>query len=710
MITYFYDIECYTNYFLVILLNANTPQKLIDEYIKADIAGNKQLMKELRIAMNVKVFRINSKTNDIMAIVDMFQAGKMFIGFNNHNYDDVLINYILSTRNTIDVFGMVKNYNKTIVNGKTTYTNEHINTILKGISDDIIVSREFWTHPKQTNSNLKWFRTPYTSLDFFRCIFDSVNRKGLKQALINANWYKIQDLPIKPHELIKEEQYDDMEEYCFNDVLGTRYLFQLEGQEIGLRFSIGAEYGYNFLGSNRANMADRLFINFYSQTSNIPVKELKDLRTYHTSIELKKLISPKVHFDNPLFQELYNKIYNHTYMFQPKEIKEEIYLNGTGYNFMLGGMHTIDRVGYYNTIKNPDMLITDVDGNSFYPTVILNEQVCPKHLNPNYFLPLGRKILNERLEAKTLAKTDSKYKAKAEALKIILNIVLFGKLGANDSFLKDDAAKFKMTINGQFFLLMLVEKLEANNIHVISANTDGIVSYYHKDLQSTYERLCNEWSKELTIGVEFTPYEIYIRRDVNNYVAVKIGFTQALKDGMSKDAAEAKYVKCKGFFSTEIDIKKGYKTQIISKAVKDYYLYGTTIEETVKNCNNIYDFIIAQNVDKHSFKVMQHFVTFDGEAVSEELQSHTRFYISNSGVALTKRSYTTGADTALSSHRYCTVMNNYIKYDNFKDYDVNYNYYIAQAYDVLYILSNQKVKGTKNVNQKYNAEQGMFNF
>ena len=61
---------------------------------------------------------------------------------------------------------------------------------------------------------------------------------------------------------------------------------------------------------------------------------------------------------------------------------------------------------------------------------------------------------------------------------------------------------------------------------------------------------------------------------------------------------------------------------------------------------------------------MQHFVTFDGEAVSEELQSHTRFYISNSGVALTKRSYTTGADTALSSHRYCTVMNNYIKYVN----------------------------------------------
>lgn len=708
MKTIFFDIECYYGLFLVVTLDAACPQSIIDEYIAADIDKNIPLKLDIRNKMPLNIYVINKNVNDLIKICNVFTTDTLVIGYNNDSYDNTLIDYLLTTRNTIDVHGNVLNSTKQRINGKNVYKSEHITTILKGVSDEIINSHDFWTHPKRTNTNLKWFRSPYKSLDFFRCIFDSVNRKSLKQALINSDWYRIQDLPLPPDTIILDEQVNDIIDYCINDVLGLRHLFRLEAEEIGLRFTIGKEYGYNFLSSNRANIADKLFINFYSKESGISVKELKDLRTYHTQIVLKDLISDKIHFDNPIFKDLYNKIANHTYNYGVKEVQHVVYLNGTGYNFMLGGMHSIDRVAVFSTNKIVDMVLRDVDADSFYPRTILNERVCPKHLNPDFFLPLGEKLLDERLTKKKLAKTDKKYEASAFALKIILNIVLFGKLGANDSFLKDDAAKFKMTINGQFYLMMLIERFEANGIHVVSVNTDGIVCYFPKSKESLYNQLCEEWCKELNHSVSFTDFEKYIRRDVNNYIAIKTGFSKAIVDGMDRKKAESKYVKCKGFFDTNVDIKKGYKTQIISIAVRDFYLYGTMPEETIKNSTNIYDFLIAQKVDKTKYNVSAHFVDDEGEVVEEKIQHSTRFYMSNSGVALTKKDKFTAKHTALSSHRYATVMNDFIKHDDFKDYNVNVNYYIAAAYDVLYILNNQKTKGTKNVNQKYNSEQGLF--
>lgn len=54
---------------------------------------------------------------------------------------------------------------------------------------------------------------------------------------------------------------------------------------------------------------------------------------------------------------------------------------------------------------------------------------------------------------------------------------------------------YQVTINGQLFLLMLIEKLELAGIHVISANTDGIVSIIPNDKFELYCNLCHEWEK-----------------------------------------------------------------------------------------------------------------------------------------------------------------------------------------------------------------------
>jgi len=51
----------------------------------------------------------------------------------------------------------------------------------------------------------------------------------------------------------------------------------------------------------------------------------------------------------------------------------------------------------------------------------------------------------------------------------------------------------QVTITGQLVLLMLIEMLEDAGISVISGNTDGIVSKYHKDRHNDVRAISPDW-------------------------------------------------------------------------------------------------------------------------------------------------------------------------------------------------------------------------
>lgn len=82
-------------------------------------------------------------------------------------------------------------------------------------------------------------------------------------------------------------------------------------------------------------------------------------------------------------------------------------------------------------------------------------------------------------------------------------------MGFPDSPVHDIKALVSVTINGQLFLMMLIESLVTNGIRAISANTDGIVSIVPKDKSDLYYKLCEEWSKIVNFELEFTHYELY---------------------------------------------------------------------------------------------------------------------------------------------------------------------------------------------------------
>jgi hypothetical protein len=186
----------------------------------------------------------------------------------------------------------------------------------------------------------------------------------------------------------------------------------------------------------------------------------------------------------------------------------------------------------------------------------------------------------------------------ANTLKIVLN-GSFGKLGSKFSALYAPELLLQVTITGQLCLLMLIERMEAAGIRIMSANTDGIVCKCPSDMERTMKEVAWDWSLDTTYTLERTDYELLASRDVNSYMAVK-------SDGK---------VKRKGIFNNS-GLMKNPDRAIVYDAVVAFLKDGAPIEDTVKNCNDPRQFITARKVSGGA--------TFDGNEIGKAI----RFYSS----------------------------------------------------------------------------------
>ena len=161
---------------------------------------------------------------------------------------------------------------------------------------------------------------------------------------------------------------------------------------------------------------------------------------------------------------------------------------------------------------------------------------------------------------------------KSDSLKLVLNSA-FGKLSNRWSCMYDPAGMLNVTLTGQLVLLMLIETLEDSGCQVHSANTDGIVH------EPGYDIILNGWQEVTGFGLEHTPYRALYSRDVNNYMAI---------------TTEGK-IKCKGVFA-EPGLRKNPAMPIIYKAVVDRLSKDIPVEETIKRCVDIRQFLTVRTV------------------------------------------------------------------------------------------------------------------
>ena len=364
----------------------------------------------------------------------------------------------------------------------------------------------------------------------------------------------------------------------------------------------------------------------------------------------------------------------------------EIEFYGTTYTLACGGIHTKDVPVILHS--DDEFIYKHFDYNSYYPSIIISYNVAPKHLNNKIFVDMVRYFRDTRVKCKHTKDSEGYViegvpnKIAAEALKIVINSI-YGKFGSETFWLYDRFAQLQVTINGQLMTMTLVEELELNGIHVISANTDGIIIKLPRNKIEVFDEITKRWNETNKMQADSEDYKDYVARDVNDYFAVWENGEFEAKGALY----DKQYIK---------DLKKGYDMPIVAKAVYEYFVNNTPIMETFKNHTDILDFCKTQNVGRQ-FDVVYSKVE-NGEILEVTSQRHVRFYVSNKGVIIRKKHCVTGASSVLASGKKVKILNS-LDDMPIENRDIDYSYYYNEAYKLidpikLGISPNQKGNST----------------
>lgn len=262
---------------------------------------------------------------------------------------------------------------------------------------------------------------------------------------------------------------------------------------------------------------------------------------------------------------------------------------GIPHSFGFGGLHgaaakPIHRKGQ----------ILHVDVNNYYPSMLIAWGLVTRAAtNDNYPLVYNtRKAMKEKqIAAKNAGnKKEVKQWKKAQLpYKKMLN-ALSGAMKDETNAAYDPRNNNCMCINGQLMLLDLIEHLEVvPGFELIQSNTDGLIIWI-PDTDEAFEMvddICWEWeqrcsTEQCSILLELDNISEIYQKDVNNYLWI------GTDGGVERIGA---YVK--GLSAIDNDLP------ILNKALVDYMVNKTPVEQTINNCN---DLIMFQKLVKLSGK------------------------------------------------------------------------------------------------------------
>ena len=724
-----YDIEVTRNYFGVCFVDLNHYLEVfkdcVDDKQEAIPLIDKLSVTEIKNRLaTVKRYRFSIFEDDdseLYPLLNWLQYEADYFGYNNNKYDRLMLSALLMYYNQFDKPSKL-----------IEFLYDTSQRIIRNSDNDVLWQDNF------TNMLMK-NRLNFRDLDLFQIFRLDHFHKSLKQTSINIKWYNLLEYHMPPISELDVNYYyrltenrglsieqlnrlyrnsferylhpswkKEMEEYNDNDVFICCELVRMNQEEIRLRYMISKEYEINVLSASRSTIADKVIVKLYSKFTGLHPKRFIDTKTIRRKIEVSEILSNKIQFLSPQLNDLLQSLRSLVLRGEKGEFERTFTYAGTSYTLATGGLHSNEIPAIY--IADDKQTIVDRDVTSYYPNLIRSLKVCQKHLNPKAWFRIADTIVDERTEHKHLAKDKSlsliqqiKHFTAAACLKIVANAGIFGKMGSEKSFLCDKKAMYKVTINGQLFLLMLIERLEDAGIHVISANTDGIVTIVPKGLEETADNICHWWEKHLGLELEFTSYSKYITEGVNSYLTVKTDGKKKFKGRMNPKM----YLE---------DLSKGYNSPIVAKAVTEYFINGTPVMETLRNSKSILDFCRTQNVNRKYYIEYTHVV--DHKMVVEEVQRNTRFYVSLTGGSLMKveiLGWDENNQPKLKKSSLCAgqrvTVCNLVEDKDISELNINYLYYYNECMAIIEPIEqsrNNKGKGKRLVKKYYGMRNTLF--
>lgn len=436
---------------------------------------------------------------------------------------------------------------------------------------------------------------------------------SLKKYAGRLHAVRMQELPYDPEKDLSRHQQVEVKHYCVNDCDNTQLLKDNLKEQLDLRKTLSAKYGIDLMSKSDAQIAEAVVVKELTKILGYKPKSPELPDGYFCQYKDPGFIS----FRNPQLQEAYAAIKEARFYLDaggspkwPEGLGERyknkkgdwtwgifIRINGSVYKMGVGGLHSCEKsVGYQS---DEEFIYLDRDVASYYPRIKLNQGLFPKHLTEAY-LQVYDGLVTARLAAKKAGNT-----AIADALKIVINGA-FGKLGDRYSRIYSPDLMLQVTLTGQLCLLMLIDMLESSNIHVVSANTDGIVSQVPRYGRDIFETIIKQWEGITNFETEETGYHSIYSKDVNNYVAVKYKEDDATKKlNFGKNwLPEKEMCKLKGAYANPWPDKKlqifrfhiNPTFQICTEALCAFLMDETPFAHTVRQCTDIRKFISVRDV------------------------------------------------------------------------------------------------------------------
>lgn len=641
-IVYVYDIEVFQNIFHCSVKNTET-----NDIYKFEISERKNQLREL-----VKFFKQVDKYitwGDYYTTNINIPANVIFCGYNNLHYDNPIINYIIEYEDKLMQYNIpticssIFNLSKTI----TTSSEDNIDT---------------WKHWKYQI----WFDT----FDILTMLYSNKLRVGLKEIQVTMQYPNVQEFVCDWTKPLPLEDFESMIDYNINDIESTSELLNRCKKDIDLRIAIEDEYGVRVLSKDGVNIGMKILTQKYLEKTGLTWQDIKDLRSPMSVIPLKDVILPFIKYDSPILQRVLDDMKNQIVSPGRKGYENKFVFNNLRYSVGVGGIHSVNSPEII--IPRDDEMLIDIDVASLYPSILIEYEFYPKHLGKE-FLEVYKQIKDERIEAK-----HNGDKVKNETLKLALN-GLSGNLQNEHNFCYSPFAVMQIRINGQLLLLMLAEKLTQIGCRIVQANTDGLFVLLKKDIYSKVNSICREWEQLTKLTLEEDRFKAMYQYAINDYFAI----------------TEDNKVKEKGMFITTVKLGKGLTPKIIPKAIISFFKDGIPVEDTIKNCTDIRDFLMSEKTGKQ----------WHVEYMNEEQQRTNRFYASTNGGYLWKWKDTghkegeiiTYTEPYVGERKYkasarqyqnmltasgVTLLN---KFDDkpIEERKINYRYYIMEAYKII---------------------------
>lgn len=641
-IVYVYDIEVFQNIFHCSVKNTET-----NDIYKFEISERKNQLREL-----VKFFKQVDKYitwGDYYTTNINIPTNIIFCGYNNLHYDNPIINYIIEYEDKLMQYN-IPTICSSIFNLSKTIT---------ASSEDNI---DAWKHWKYQI----WFDT----FDILTMLYSNKLRVGLKEIQVTMQYPNVQEFVCDWTKPLPLEDFDSMIDYNINDIESTSELLNRCKKDVDLRIAIEDEYGVRVLSKDGVNIGMKILTQKYLEKTGLTWWDIKDLRSPMSVIPLKDVILPFIKYDSPILQRVLDDMKNQIVSPGRKGYENKFVFNNLRYSVGLGGIHSVNSPEII--IPRDDEMLIDIDVASLYPSMLIEYEFYPKHLGKE-FLEVYKQIKDERIEAK-----HNGDKVKNETLKLALN-GLSGNLQNEHNFCYSPFAVMQIRINGQLLLLMLAEKLTQIGCRIVQANTDGLFVLLKKDIYSKVNSICREWEQLTKLTLEEDRFKAMYQYAINDYFAI----------------TEDNKVKEKGMFITAVKLGKGLTPKIIPKAIISFFKDGISVEDTIKNCTDIRDFLMSEKTGKQ----------WHVEYMNEEQQRTNRFYASTNGGYLWKWKDTghkegeiiTYTEPYVGEHKYkasarqyqnmltasgVTLLN---KFDDkpIEERKINYRYYIMEAYKII---------------------------